>query len=38
MTKFRKFKCLENVAVTFLKNGATGEEVGTAGVEMFQKR
>ena len=37
-TKFRKSICLQNVAAIFLKDNATREEIGKAGVEMFQKR
>ena len=38
IAKFRKSKCLENLAATFLKNDATKEEIQNAGVEIFQKK
>ena len=40
IAKFRKSKCLQNLAVaaTFLKNDATKEEIQNVGVEIFQKR
>ena len=38
IAKFRKSKCLQNLAATFLKNDATKEEIQNAGVEIFQKK